>query len=121
MNKPRILCVDDDPIMQRIYSIILANNYSFDAATTGREAVIYCQQNRYNLIVMDIRIPELDGFEAAQQIRTTTQNITTPIIGITACGWKYLLKKDQKTEFCQLIDKPVLFDELLVAIQAAIN
>lgn len=84
MDRHRILCVDDDPIMQKIYEIVLSKDYTVEMAITGQEAIKYCLANHYDVIFMDIRLPELDGFEASKQIQLYTQNRHTPIIGITA-------------------------------------
>lgn len=119
MDKNRILCVDDDPIMQRIYEIVLSKDYTVEMAITGQEAADLCFTNHYDVILMDIRLPELDGFEATKQIQSSTKNRLTPIIGITACGWQYLVKDTRKTDFYCLLDKPVMFEEILAVVQKA--
>ncbi len=119
MDKNRILCVDDDPIMQRIYDIVLSKDYTVEIAITGQEAVDLCFTNHYDVILMDIRLPELDGFEATKRIQSSTKNRLTPIIGITACGWQYLVKDSHKTDFYCLLNKPVMFEEILAVVQKA--
>ncbi|MDF2867112.1 MAG: barA [Gammaproteobacteria bacterium] len=121
MDKHRILCVDDDPIMQRIYDIVLSEHYTIDTAVTGQEAVDHCQTTSYDAILMDIRLPELTGFEATKQIHLTSKNSSTPIIGVTACGWQHLVKDTSQTNFYHLLNKPVMFDEMLAVVQKAVN
>lgn len=119
MNKLQILCVDDDPIMQRIYNIILSEKYHLDIATTGHEAVQCCQTKTYDAILMDIRLPGLTGFEATAYIHGLDNNCHTPIIGITACGWEHLVDDTSKTAFNQLLNKPIPFEDMLKAIEKA--
>lgn len=121
MGKARILCVDDDPIMQRIYNHVLSELFTLDFALTGQQAVELCKIHRYDVIFMDVRMPGLTGFEATQQIHSANKNQNTPIIGVTACGWRNLTKETENMNFYLLLDKPMVFEEMLAAAQKAIS
>ena len=67
---PRILVADDYEVNQKIVQLILQKSgYCVDIVENGQQAVETCQQNHYDLILMDIQMPLMDGHEATKQIR----------------------------------------------------
>ncbi|MBQ2256242.1 MAG: response regulator, partial [Clostridia bacterium] len=82
-----ILVVDDE---SRIRAIIRKyaefEGHRVTEATDGMDAVYKCRENTYDMIIMDIMMPELDGFSACREIRKITQ---TPIIMLSARGEEY--------------------------------
>ena len=82
-----ILVVDDE---SRIRAIIRKyaefEGHQVTEAGDGMEAVLLCRSNSYDLIIMDIMMPELDGFSACREIRKISQ---TPIIMLSARGEEY--------------------------------
>ena len=83
----RILVVDDE---QRIRQIIRKyaefEGYQVEEASNGMQAVHICRHENFDLIIMDIMMPELDGFSACREIRKTT---STPMIMLSARGEEY--------------------------------
>ncbi len=82
----RILVAEDDPINQRIIAAILQNiDCQFDIVGNGREAAEAAARCLYDLILMDIQMPEMDGIEATQHIRELDEGQRrVPIIAVTA-------------------------------------
>ncbi len=81
----RVLIVEDDPINRRLAVRLLEKrNIPFDVAQDGGEAVDYASERTYSLILMDCRMPVMDGFEATRQIRRGGLNHRTPIVALTA-------------------------------------
>jgi CheY-like chemotaxis protein len=104
------------------YNQFLIENYAskwkiqVDMASGGLEGVAKARQNQYDLILMDIQMPEMDGYQTTAQIRTF--NKTIPIIAVTA-----LVSDQAKVRLieCGMNDyvlKPVDQDELLMKIMA---
>ncbi len=82
-----ILLVEDNPTNQKIVSITLQSIVnSIDTATTGKEALDMFGKSNYDLILMDVQLPVMDGIKAAMKIREleASTNKHTPIIAITA-------------------------------------
>lgn len=78
-----ILLVEDEPINQKVVQLMLDNiGCQYDSASTGNEAVALAKKNQYDLILMDIQLPDINGIEVTQQLRAV--GITTPIIATTA-------------------------------------
>ena len=84
---PKILIVDDE---QKIREVIREysefNGYEVEEAADGMEAVSLCRLNDYDLIIMDIMMPKLDGYSACKEIKKT-KNI--PVIMLSARGEEY--------------------------------
>lgn len=86
LNDKHILCVDDNPQNANLIKALLENTHAIiTVAHDGLEAFQLCKQHSYHLILMDIRMPKMDGYEALKMIRSTeNQNKHTPVIAISA-------------------------------------
>jgi DNA-binding response OmpR family regulator len=81
-GSPRILLVDDEPSVQTLLKYPLAKDgYEVVSAVDGREALERFAEQRFDLVVLDIMLPKLDGIEVCRRLRTRSQ---VPIIMLTA-------------------------------------
>jgi two-component system sensor histidine kinase/response regulator len=81
----RILLAEDNPVNQQVATaMLLKRGHQVDVVGNGREAVDAVVKQSYDLVLMDIQMPEMDGFEATEQIRALPQGRTLPIIALTA-------------------------------------
>ena len=85
----RILVAEDNPVNQEVIKEILGSmGYEFEIASTGEEAVAMFASNPYDLVLMDVQMPELDGLEATRQIRQAEEAVggggRIPIVALTA-------------------------------------
>ena len=79
-----MLVVEDNEINQSLIKhLFKVWQLDFDLANNGIEAISKLQNKKYNLILMDIQMPEMDGYTAAQEIRNELK-LNTPIIAMTA-------------------------------------
>ena len=108
----KILVAEDNELNQKIAGfILLKQSAKVDAALNGREAVEFLKKNDYDIILMDVHMPEMDGFEATDYIRKTMKN-NVPIIGVTASYWQEEYDECIKIGMNTCITKP-LFPEKL--------
>jgi CheY-like chemotaxis protein len=83
----KILLVEDNLINQKVASYTLTKQGALvEIANNGREAILMLEEKKYDIILMDIQMPEMDGFEATQYIRNSIKDSIskTPIIAMTA-------------------------------------
>ena len=111
-----ILVVDDEV---RIRTIIKKyaefEGHTISEAGNGMDAVLMCRNNQYDLIIMDIMMPELDGFSACREIRKTSQ---TPIIMLSARGEEYDRINGFEVGIDDYVMKPFSPKELMLRIGA---
>ena len=82
-----LLVVDDESrIRDLIRKYAVFEGYEVEEAADGMEAVSMCRTHQYDLIIMDVMMPELDGFSACREIRKTSQ---VPVIMLSARGEEY--------------------------------
>jgi DNA-binding NtrC family response regulator len=80
-NKTRILIIDDDENITKVEAEILEDQgYSVDIAGTGTEAIKKTQKNHYDLMLVDIKLPDMEGIEILNKIRDTTPKIRKIIV-----------------------------------------
>jgi two-component system sensor histidine kinase BarA len=85
----KILIADDNPSNLKLIAAILEENgICADLSIDGQEAYQLARKNKYDLILMDIQMPKLDGIESAGLIRENSLNTKTPIIAVTAHAMK---------------------------------
>ena len=82
-----LLIVDDEQrIRELIRKYAVFEGYEVDEAADGMQAVEKCRARRYDLVIMDVMMPELDGFSACREIRKTSQ---VPMLMLSARGEEY--------------------------------
>ena len=80
----RLLAVDDDPVSLRAVSAALTKTFPEpDLSENGTKALELANQHAYDLIFLDIDMPDLDGFAVCSRIRQTSQNLNTPVVFVT--------------------------------------
>ncbi|MCB0804846.1 MAG: response regulator [Bacteroidales bacterium] len=105
-----VLVVEDQPInMEIIVGMLSLNGYSIDTACNGVEAVAKVKESHYDVVLMDVQMPEMDGISATKSIRIWEKSIGnyTPIIAMTAHAMKG--HKDQFLDagMDDYIEKPI--------------
>jgi len=115
----RILCIEDEPDMTELIRLILARHgYDFDSAAGGAEGLRKVRENHPDLILLDLMMPDMDGWEVYQQIKADEKTRHTPVIIVTAKAQK--IDKVLGLQIAKVDDyiaKPFSPAELLGSIQ----
>jgi CheY-like chemotaxis protein/two-component sensor histidine kinase len=113
----RVLLVDDNATNQLVATGFLTKmGLHFDVANDGREAVFKVAANQYDVVLMDLQMPVMDGFEATKQIRSTAKGRNLPILAMTAAA---MVQDRQATEIAGMnghLAKPIDTRELASAL-----
>lgn len=110
--KGRLLVVEDTPTNQRVICQYLTmNGAAVEVANNGAEAIEKCTDSDFDLVVMDIRMPIMDGFEALAELRRRGSQM--PVIALTADARPEYKKKCLQAGFDAFLSKPVTMSEVL--------
>ena len=112
----RVLYAEDDPGVRRaVGRLLTVSGASVAIAHDGREATDAALAETFDLVLMDLRMPRMDGFEAARALREVDRRV--PIIGVTADTTPSARANALAAGFDAVLPKPFDFSELISAIQ----
>jgi len=84
LKKHKILYCDDDPFNLTFIEMILSDKSEYVGVNNGKSAIEYCKTTHFDLILMDIQMPEMNGIQALKEIRKINQYDKIPIVALTA-------------------------------------
>jgi two-component system sensor histidine kinase BarA len=116
MNLPsvRMLAVDDMELNLRLLETWLKHSpITLDLAYDGFSAIKKCEQIEYDLILMDIQMPSMDGIETTKRIRKTKLNMGTPIVAVTAHALEEEKQHFLESGLEDFLSKPIQLDNLI--------
>jgi len=120
--KNRILIVDDNPNNLKVVAGVLKENgYDFRMAKSGKLALDILERTKPDLILLDIQMPEMDGFETCKRIKEDVSNAMIPIIYLTANTDSKSIEKAFNSGGVDYITKPFNPVELLARIKTHIK
>jgi DNA-binding response OmpR family regulator len=122
MTKQKILAVDDDERVLRLLELSLRRGgYQVITATTGELGVEKVRTERPDLVLMDVMMPGIDGFEATKRIRRLPEGRHIPIIFLSALDHKEAKIKGLRVGGDDYVAKPVSTGELLARIEVRLR
>ncbi|PKN94705.1 MAG: hypothetical protein CVU44_02530 [Chloroflexi bacterium HGW-Chloroflexi-6] len=119
-NPLHILLAEDNQVNQKLALRLLEQmGYAADVAVNGYEAVHMTGQQQYDVILMDVQMPEMDGLEATRQIISSTSRHRPRIIGLTANAMQGDREMCLAAGMDDYIAKPIRIEELVAALSRA--
>lgn len=116
---PRILIVDDEAdIIELIRRYALREGYEVTAVSNGKEAVEACVNNDFDIIIMDVMMPDIDGFSACKIIRSRKD---IPVLMLSARGTEYDKLFGFEAGVDDYVTKPFSPRELMARVNVIIN
>lgn len=111
--KKKILIVEDDTIIRDALSEFLANEgYETSTASNGQEAVDVAQKVNPDLIIMDMFMPVMDGWDATKIIKETEKLVNTKVVCLSAYTSAENEEKSKKVKCDLILTKPIYPDDL---------
>jgi twitching motility two-component system response regulator PilG len=125
MGKKHILVVEDEESLLKLETILLTvKGYDVTGVLNGRDALEKLSGNSYDLVLLDIMLPDIDGFEICRQIKSNPQTVNLPVVMLTAkkssvdqerglaCGASaYLTKPFKSAMIIDVIEKLIIARE----------
>jgi CheY-like chemotaxis protein len=114
----RVLLAEDNPVNQQVaVAMLVKRGHEVHVASNGREAVEALRDRDYDVVLMDIQMPEMDGFEATQAIRALPKGKDLPIIGLTAHALSGERERCLSRGMSEYLAKPFKAHELFALVE----
>jgi CheY-like chemotaxis protein len=114
----KVLVVDDDPIMHRVlYQYLERNGYEMISASNGREAIELAKRELPNLIVLDVRMPDMSGLAALRELKETETTKAIPVIVVTVNADRMTHIQSELSGSAAFLSKPFRAAELLSEVR----
>jgi PAS domain S-box-containing protein len=122
-HKARVLVVEDNATNRLVATCFLSQyGIAHDVAVSGREALIAVKRERYDVVLMDLHMPEMDGLEAARAIRALSSKAKhVPIVALTANAFQDDIERCRSAGMNAHLGKPFRKEDLILAVGAAVQ
>ncbi len=106
--KPRILLVEDNENNRYLARYLLERaGFELEVALDGRRGLALARAGRFDLLVLDIQMPEMDGYELAAALRADPATAAIPIVGVSSFAMAGDRAKAMRLGFAGYIEKPI--------------
>ncbi len=113
----KILVVDDEPMIVRLMEFILARQgHEVIVAVNGEEALEKIRAHRPDLVLLDIMMPRIDGYEVAQQLRADPETASVPIIMLSAKAQEEDIRRGAEVGVDAYVTKPFSPEHLVQVV-----
>ena len=114
----RILIVDDDALIRQLLALILSSaGYSVTEATNGRDALDKLGERAVNLVITDLRMPQMDGIELTRELRRNPSYESLPIVMLTSDFQDYKRREAEEAGVDRWITKPFIRNRLIRTVR----
>ncbi|GJM60354.1 MULTISPECIES: response regulator [Persicobacter] len=115
-DKKKVLIAEDSSVIQTLTKkILLIQNYDIDSAKNGKQVMDKVAKKNYDVILMDINMPQMDGMQCAKAIRDQGNDV--PIVAITGNARNYSMEDFKAVGINEFLPKPLDFDVLVETVK----
>jgi diguanylate cyclase (GGDEF)-like protein len=120
--RPRVLVVDDDPqFLQLVSAVLRSDGMAVSTLSDGLQVLDALQQNRPDLLILDILLPGFSGFDLCRMLRTTPEWQELPIVFVTASSSAQSRIAAYQAKADDYLQKPVVREELLARVRVRVE
>ena len=120
-RKSKILIIDDDPdVLETMTAVLETRDYQVLTALSGLEGISKAGKEKPDLIIMDVLMPEVDGFTTCKMIKENKEIKNIPVILLTGTGMVGDLEKGFAAGATDFMIKPIDWDKLFLRIKELI-
>jgi two-component system cell cycle response regulator DivK len=114
----RVLVIEDNPSNFKLFEMILkSSGYEVLWAKNGQEGLALALDGQSALILLDVRLPVIDGFEVARRLKADERTVRTPIVVVSAQAMQEDIRKAMDLGVEGYITKPFRYKELLESVK----
>lgn len=118
----KILVIDDEADLLRLLQVRLeSQDYSVELAASGLEGLKKAKENLPSVILLDLMMPGMDGFEVCRQLKLDLKTQRIPIVALTALGEEEATKRAMRMGFASYIVKPFNAEALLATLDQVVK
>ena len=119
----KIIVAEDSSVIQNLTKKILSQlNYEVSSVKNGQQVIDLLAKNEFDLVLLDIHMPVMDGMECAKQIRSSDgSNQNIPIIAITGNADNYTMEDFEEAGINAFIPKPLNYDSVVEMVKNYTN
>jgi len=120
MELKKVLIAEDSSVIQNLTRRILqVQNYEIHSAKNGLQVLDMLEKENFDIILMDINMPQMDGMECAREIRALgdAKNAQIPIVAITGNAQNYSMEDFNNAGINEYLQKPLNFDHLVETVK----
>lgn len=122
MSEPKkVLIAEDSSVIQNLTKkILMIQNYKIESAKNGQQVLDMLDKDHYDIILMDINMPVMDGMQCAKKIRALEDEKKSkiPIVAITGNARNYSIDDFKSVGINEYLQKPLNFDELVETVKS---
>ena len=119
-DKKIVLAIDDNVVQLKLFQSILEQKYDLRGVTSASQALNFLNTNKMDIILLDIDMPNIDGFEFLKDIRKIPSHLDVPIIIVSGLSGEEFLSKARNSTAADVLIKPVSSEGLIGAIEKAL-
>jgi DNA-binding response OmpR family regulator len=121
-SKKKILIVDDEEDISKLVRLILEDEgYEVHAAPNGEEALDLLREELYDLVLLDLLMPGMSGWDVLKQLRTNAKGNQTPVILLTGRSTNLKDLQQDMLQYSAYITKPFHPDDLVARIKQVVS
>ena len=120
-EKTIVLAIDDNAHQLNEFKLILVPDYDLRVVKSAAEALSFLNQNESDIILLDIEMPNISGFEFLKDIRKIPSYMDAPIIIVSGNTGKDFLEEARNSSVADVLTKPVKPEELIKSIEKALK
>ncbi|HEV7920535.1 MAG TPA: response regulator [Thermoanaerobaculia bacterium] len=118
VDKPQVLLVDDNEATCTLVTALLQREFTIEVASDGTEAVEHLRTKKYASILLDLRMPGLDGYGVLEFLQATTPETLRRVLVLTASLSEREVARVKEFDVCGIVAKPFEVETLLGAVRS---
>lgn len=117
VEKPHVLLADDNEATCTLMTALLQREFAVESVHDGRQAVEKLTTRRYAALLLDLRMPQTDGFAVLEHLQESSPEMLSRTLIVTAALTQSDLMRARKFPVCGIISKPFEIEHLLTAVR----